>query len=299
MFAGNGNGWEPHLRATMSMYHRGFSHDLVPFKLAEKSRAILKEDLPLVDYESVVADEVISFRFLSGTILWLDIISSITNGTAPFLLSHHSFVFSPSSQIKLENIMGCKNRIMLQIGRISALREDQVQFTKQEPFDCTPFRRVVYDIDTEIQCELSQQGLEDNNLLEDDSETVTDLNTLVTPMFAYMASIYLHLVVHGFSGQKPLDRSMYSKAMKMLRTKIPQHILPALVCPLFIIGSVAVTEDEQYFREIFSSTPLSGTIYHQRARILPMLEEIWSKRQANLTFAWKDCLEITRNILLL
>lgn len=283
----------------MSMYHRGFSQDLVPFRLAEKSRTIIKEGLPLVEYESVVAEEVIGFRFLSGTILWLDIISSITNGTAPFLLSHHSSVFSPSSQIKLENIMGCKNRVMLQIGRISALCENQHPLTKQDNLDCTPLRKVVYDIDTEIRCELSQQALEGTNLLEDEPEAVTDLSILITRMFAYMASIYLHLVVYGFSGQKPLDRSMYFNAMEMFRTKIHRNILPALVCPLFIIGSVATTEDEQYFREVFSSAPLAGTIYQQRARILSILEEVWSRRQASSVFPWKEILDLTRNLLLL
>lgn len=299
MFAGNGNGWEPHLRATLSMYHRGFTQGLKPFQLAENSTTILKKNLPLVEYDSAVAEEVIGFRFLSGTIVWLDIISSITNGKAPFLLSHHSSVFSPDSQIRLESIMGCGNGVMLQIGRISALYEHQIQLTEQGNLDCATLGPVVYDIDRELQCVLSQLAMEDSSLLEDESETVTDEPILVTRLFACMASVYLHLVVYGFSGQKMLANSAYPKGMDILRTKIPRTALPALVCPLFIIGSISKMEDEQYFREIFSSAPIYGTIYQQRVRILPILEDIWGKRRSNSTFTWKECLDITQNLLLL
>jgi hypothetical protein len=45
---------------------------------------------------------------MGGTIIWLDIVASITAGTAPVLLSYHSGVIASSSQTKLEDIMGCR-----------------------------------------------------------------------------------------------------------------------------------------------------------------------------------------------
>jgi hypothetical protein len=110
-----------------------------------------------------------------------------------------------------------------------------------------------------------------------------------------MASLYLHLVTHGFQNLEVLDTTI-SEAMRMLRSQIPAHILPALVCPLYVIGCVARKEDKQYFRNIFSSPPLLNPLLKHRGRILPILEEIWRKRHTVLGFSWN---EVSCNILLL
>ena len=75
------------------------------------------------------------FKFLSGAVLWLDTISSITLESSPHLLSIHSRAFSPDSQAKMENIMGCKSWVMLQIGRISALYERKKEMLRMEYSD--------------------------------------------------------------------------------------------------------------------------------------------------------------------
>ena len=43
----------------MNMYQQGYKNNLAHFGLAEKSRTILCEDLPLSEYEPVVAEEVV------------------------------------------------------------------------------------------------------------------------------------------------------------------------------------------------------------------------------------------------
>lgn len=127
---------------------------------------------------------------------------------------------------------------------------------------------------------------------------MSDPPTLVIHIFAYMASLYLHLVTHGFQKLEALDATI-SGAKRMLQTQISIHLLPALVSPLYIIGSVARQGDEQFFRNIFSSPPLLDPLLKHRGRILPILEEIWSRRQTTPGFAWKDSLELTYDILLL
>ena len=287
LFTEHGNAWQAHLRAAMNMYQQGCKENFAHFGLAEKSRTILFKDLVLPESEPVVAEEVMGFRFLSGTMIWLDITSSIMAGTAPHLLPHHFSVFASNSQTKLENIMGCKNWLMLQIGRIAALHERKTQALQQGRFDSTEFEQNMGDITREIQCGLTQEALE-----------VSDPSKLVTHIFAYMASIYLHLVIHGFQELKVLDTTI-SGAMRMLQTQISIHLLPALVSPLYIIGSVARPGDKQFFRNVFSSPPLLDPVLKHRGRILPILEEIWSRRQTTHGIAWKDSLELTYDILLL
>jgi hypothetical protein len=109
------------------MYLRGYGEKLTPFNLSGESTRILRDDLPLPESRAKVTEEVTAFRFLSGTMVWLDIISSITAGKSPGLLSYYPSIITSNSQTKLEEIMGCKNWVMLQIGHISALYEQQTQ----------------------------------------------------------------------------------------------------------------------------------------------------------------------------
>jgi len=286
----------------MNMYQQGYRKNLAHFGLAENSRTILCEDLSLSEYEPVVAEEVVNFRFLAGTLIWLDITSSITAGTAPHLLPYHSRVIASNSWTKLEDIMGCKNWVMLQIGRIAALHEHKTQALQRGHFDGTEFEQTVADINREIQCGRTQGALEGCNISERDSatmfNTMSNPPALVTHIFADMASLYLHVVTHGFQKLDVLDTTI-SGAMRMLQTQISRQLLPALVSPLYVIGSVARQGDQQFFRNIFSSPPLLDPSLQHRGRILPILEEIWSRRQTTPGFAWQDSLELTDDILLL
>jgi C6 transcription factor Pro1 len=285
----------------MNMYQLGYKQNLVYFNLAEKSRTILCEDLPLSEDEPTVTREVMSFRFLGSTMIWLDITSSITTGMTPYLLSRHSSALAPSSQIKLENIMGCKNWVMLQIGRISALHERKTQALRQGNLNCAELEPIVVDISKEIQYGLCQEAWEKFNISElnpaKDFNTISDPTELVTNVFTSMAFIYLQLVIQGFQNLEILDVTI-SAAIGILQTQIPTHLLPALVAPLYVIGCVAKQEDEQFFQKIFSSLPLLDPLLKHRGRILPILQEIWEKRRTTPGYSWEDSLELAHNILL-
>lgn len=274
----------------MNMYKRSIEYDLAPVDLTSKSRAVLNDNLPLLECEALVSNETAQFRFISGTLIWLDIISCITAATTPHLLVCHSTVMARDSQTRLEDVMGCKNWVMLQIGRIAALHANKLQALRQGHFNCEEFKRTIIDINIEIQNGLDASG--------SDSFALCNPPTLITPVFASMASVYLHLITHGFQQLGMLD-VVISRVMIMLQTEIPAHLLPALVAPLYVIGSVAREEDEQFFRDVFSSPPLLDTSLKQRTRVLPVLEEIWNKRRAEYGFLWEDSLELIHDILLI
>ncbi|EXJ89132.1 hypothetical protein A1O3_02196 [Capronia epimyces CBS 606.96] len=282
----------------MSMYKRGYEESWTQFGLAEKSRTMIYDNLPLSEDEPTVTEEVVTLRFLAGTMVWLDIASSVTVGTTPYLLSCHCSLLAPTSQTRLENVMGCENWVMLQIGRIAALHEHKTQALQQGDSDWTAFEQQVGDIGREIERGPTQQAFEGFNISEGDSPgTVLDAPTLVTCVFTYMASIYLHLVTHGFQKLEALG-STISRAMKILQTRVSGPVLPGLVLPLYILGSVARHADQGFFRCIFSCPPLLDPTLQHRARILPILEEIWSRRKTTPDFTWKDSLEVACGILL-
>lgn len=301
LFTGQGSVWKLHLRAATNMFRAAHGHEFICFGMEGKSRQILIDDLPLPDGQPVVSEQVVSFRFLTGTILWLDIISSITAGTVPELLSCHPSVIGPDAQIKLDIIMGCRNWVMLQIGRISALHAHKMQAIQQGIVLCSEFEQTIGDIQRELQCGLAQGGLEGFSISDESPATmfsaITDPRTLVTHVFACMASIYLHLVAYDFQGLDGLDATV-SEAVRILQTQIPPNVLPSLVAPLYVIGTVARPGDEQFFRSVFSSTVLLDPLHEHRRKILPVLEEIWRKRRDPLSLSWAETLDLTRDLLL-
>jgi len=285
----------------MSMYQKANEKHLSSFGLAATSREIILDGLPLPDYEPGVAEDVASYRFLGSILIWLDITHSITAGTAPRLVQYHSVIAS-NSQTQLEDVMACKNWVMLQISRTTALFEQKTQSLQQGHFDCTEFKRTVGNISEEIQRGLTEGSLERFGISEGASGTMAPTmpdTALITHCFAYMASIYLHLVVNGFENLELLDTTI-SEAIRILKTQVTTqpHLLPALVSPLFIIGSVSGQGDKDLFRNIFSSSPLLDPLMKHRGRILPILEEIWNRRSIP-GFTWEDTLELTNDTLLI
>lgn len=262
---------------------------------------MLDHDFPISQQKNEILQNVAIVRFLGGTIIWLDILSSVTAGLAPRLQPYHSRVIAPNSSTKLEDIIGCRNWVALQIGRIAALYAHKNQSLRHGHFKCTEFQQNVADINRDILAGMAQDALEGFNIAESNSTStlskVSNPHTIVTHMFAYMASVYLHLIIHGFQKLELLDTTIAS-AIQQLKSSNSISLLPALVAPLYFIGSVAQHRDEDFFRTLFSSPPLMDPTLQHRGKILPVLEEVWRRRQVTYEFAWKDCLEITQDILL-
>lgn len=281
------------------MYEKANEKQLSSFGLAATSRTAILDGLPAPEYQPGVTEEVASFKFLNGMLISLDITYSITAGTAPRLLHCHSTVIASNSQTQLEEIIACKNWVMLQIGRIAALYDQKTQYLQKSLFDCTEFGRIVEDISREIHKGFTQGSIERFETSEAEygmSPTISD-TAVVTHIFTCMASIYLHLVSHGFQCLGVLDTTI-SEVTRMLRGEVPARLLPALICPLFIIGSVSRREDQGLFRNIFSSPPVLDPLMKHRERILPILEDIWSRGGNESSFSWEGALEYTSNIIL-
>jgi hypothetical protein len=167
------------------------------------------QDHAISEYDTVVTEEVIGFRFLSSTIISLDIISSITTGTTPHLLPYLPHLISSDSQIKLEEVVGCKNWAMLQIGYIAALHENETRALNEGKLDCVDLQRTAGGIKKEIEDGIARgtlEGLKISASISDPAfEVMADVHTLVTHVFALMALLYLHLVCHGFQQPELVD----------------------------------------------------------------------------------------------
>jgi hypothetical protein len=301
LYGNNTSAWQAHLRALLNIGLKAHEQDYNE-QFGEIRPANEFPQHAQQTSEQKVTDEIRNFRFMCGTMIWLDIISSITTGKAPVLLHHHSNILASNSHIRCEDIMGCKNFLMIQIGRIAAQHERKALAIKEGRFECAHFKQGAIDIMQEIRQGLAEEDLKDLDLSSPTSSTATtisDPQSLVTRIYARMALVYLHLVAHDFKDLEMLSKARI-EAMDLIQTQTPVHLLSALVLPLFIIGTVAPEEDKQYFRDVFSSSLLLNPLMKHRTRLLPILEEIWTRRQSAPWpgLEWKNCLELTPDILL-
>ncbi|KAH6672156.1 fungal-specific transcription factor domain-containing protein [Halenospora varia] len=300
LFAGEDDSWQIHLRAATDMFRRGYDEGFALLGLDEKAQVLLSTDMPLSEDDFNIAEEVAMYRFLGSSIMWLDIIYSITNGTSPALSRYHSQLLSATSQLKMHDVMGCENWVMLQIGRISSLHECKMRACKA---DCLAAESEPAFSAGSIQQAL-QQGLNEGALQSFDISgtghcPLQNPTVLITRIFTCMATIYLHLVVCGFRNLEILDTTI-SEAVGILRTKLPIPLWAGIVGPLFIIGSVARQGETDFFRQVFSASPLMDPTLEHRTRILPLLENIWKKRTSSPEgFNWEEALRLSNGPLLL
>lgn len=296
LFAGQANAWKTHLNAACDVYDRNCRDKLEHLDLSETSKNILRNDQRLGIDGALVTQEVTTFRFMGGSIIWLDILSSLTAGTIPRLRSYHHGVLDPASQTKLENIMGCKNWLMCQIGRIAALQGHRRQAGWTSQCQNDEFRSVAADISSKIDSGIAREALENLKIQaggsHGTSHSSSDSVALITQIFAFMATIHLHLVTQDFEQLGKL-RATVADAIRLLQSQVPCSMVPAIVAPFFIIGCVATEGDEQnFFRAAVASEASQHPLYRHRKDILQTLDQVWNRRQGSTDFTWNDVLDM-------
>jgi hypothetical protein len=233
--------------------------------------------------------------------VWLDILSCIMTGKAPRLQSFHTHVTTAGPRIDLESIIGCKNWIILEFGRISALHEYKVQLIQQGLVDDAEFGLKAVEIKKDIQCQLTEGSLATLGISNAvPCFQITTPQALVTRIFGLTSLIYLHLVVHGFQHFDHDFNAAQDEIMMILRKQMRHELIPAIISPLFIVGCATKKEDEPLFRHVFSSAPVLDPFLEHRAKILPLLEDVWRKRnESSGAMCWHDCLSLSEASMLL
>ncbi|KAL2206910.1 hypothetical protein CC79DRAFT_1370305 [Sarocladium strictum] len=302
MFTNPNGNWRIHLDGAIEMYERAIKDHIDQADTTKLNLRVLRGELPVEDRLAAAISQVDASRFVGGTVLWLDILASITAGSSPKLLSFHESALGPESSIFLEDIMGCKNIVMAQIGSIANLHAVRNDVSMQGIAACANSVAVVQSIETELTAALANvpsndSSFADNMLhgaLEDSSRNIA----VVTSLFAHAANIYLHLVLHGLGESEALQDHI-AKMMDIFRTQVSTKTLPALMFPLFMVGcAVSTAEGRDFVRSIFALPVLVNPLMKHRLMMLPTLEKIWRELSVRQV-SWSDALLFSVGMLLL
>ncbi|KAF7934496.1 hypothetical protein BELL_0318g00120 [Botrytis elliptica] len=302
LFGVQKSSWQIHLRAATDLFGQGYRTHAAELGLwaNDESAAIT----PPTACELLNNEPSIIFLFLSGVVMWLDVVSCMTTGKSPQLLDLHHMAFG--RQIKLEKIMGCKNWVMTEIGRISTLHESRRNGLQSGTFDTYSFETQADVIRQTIRRGLNEQFLTELRITNPNTTShggsrISD-QAVITRLFARAACIYLELVVHGFKvvEEKSDLYSLIAEPLSMLSTISNEDLIRAIVCPLYILGCVAKVEERDVFRKTFSSPPLNDPFMHHRSTILPLLEKVWILRDIHSNnVSWECVLQLSDDKILL
>ncbi|KAF5868962.1 putative c6 transcription protein [Botrytis fragariae] len=296
LFGVQKSSWQIHLRAATDLFGQGYRAHAAELGLwanDESTAIVLPTACELLNNEPSII-----FLFLSGAVMWLDVVSCITTGKSPQLLDLHHTAFG--RQIKLEKIMGCKNWVMTEIGRISTLHEFKRNGLQSGTFDAHSFEIQADVIRQAIQRGLNEQFLTElritNPKTTSHGESRISDQAVITRLFTRAACIYLELVVHGFKvvEEKPDLYSIIAEPLMMLPTILHEDLIRAIVCPLYILGCVAKVKERDTFRKIFSAPSMNDPFMHHRSTILPFLENVWILRDTHSNnVSWECVLQLS------
>lgn len=300
LFGVRKSSWQIHLRAATDLLgqrYRKHATELGFIVNGESTSNTLR-----TAHESKNGESSIIFLFHSGVIMWLDIVSCLSTGNSPQLRDLHPMVLGAKPQIKLEKIMGCKNWVMTEIGRISQLHESKRNGLQNGNFDAHLFKTQADNIRQTIRRGQNEQFLSELRITSPNSPSYANSpirpQEIITRMFTRAAHIYLELVVGGFKRVEENSDfcDVVNEVMMMLPSLPRVDPFRATVCPLYIFGCMAKAEDRHMFRNMFSSLPLNDPFMHHRSTILPLLEKVWSLRDTHSNdVSWENVVELSED----
>ena len=280
-----------HLRGAVEMYRSAMGGDQQHAKHTEEAQVIIRSSVQLQGEGAELCENVSSMRFMSSAVLWLDIIGSITEGTEPRLLSI-DMDLGPESGTRLDEVMGCQNLVMNQIARIAALQATVTGTGRSSELD-----EQIVDIQNALR-RAEQQAMTLMHEPHEPQRRANETTAKVTQFFSLAAGIYLHLITDGFEDSYALQQ-LTTQVIIYMRTQITADLIAGLVCPLFIVGcAVYGHDDQELLRETLSSYQFLDPLFRHRAKLLPILEEIWNERLLE-GYSWSNVVQLTHDILLI
>lgn len=231
------------------------------------------------------------FRFFTGLLLFIDMVASTSLERPPQLLElHPQLLFDGDdgaygkgeANIRLSNLIGCRNWAMRVIADISALDAWKKENMRKG---------------ADYKTELIDRASHITRMLEDGSSKIDGdgaaLTANSTKIWSCAARIYLTVVISGWLPLLPEVSSNVAHGLQLLNTMAGSSQLRALAWPLCVIGCMAEQTQEQTFRNLFAGLD-KPTLIGTLDEALHVMESVWQIRGSMNSEVWdvQACLNI-------
>lgn len=237
-----------------------------------------------------------SFRFCAGVLIFLDVVASTTLRSAPGLLDHHvDILIQPDdgnsavseAEVRLSNIIGCRNWVIRSISAISALDSWKQQQSQPYRLSIDELRRA-----SAIADDLRNGIVELQKGSTPSVDQYTPFNLQPSPatsaiptlIWAHAAGLYLFVVVSGWKPSDTVVRTHVTETIKLLQI-VPAYQRRAFAWPICVAGCLALESEEPSFLALFTN---QGKIYTTGALddTRQILELVWQTRTTLDASAW-------------
>ena len=229
--------------------------------------------------------EQAAFRLSTTLLLLDDVIASTVLSEAPRLYDYHENLLgdagdSSDGLLKLENVVGCPNWVLLEMGKIAALNAWKHRCQQSGSLDVLQLAQHAAAIRDSLQTQLSQL---DATSPSQGAGSVFDIFPTTTPCFqrrvvvriwAHAATVHLLVVASGWQPTNSDIRFHVHQVVELLHQLSPPSSLRALVWPFCITGCLADDTLKAQFRslaEALQPRSIFGTV----TKALEILERVW------------------------
>ncbi|TAQ89236.1 hypothetical protein B7494_g2443 [Chlorociboria aeruginascens] len=299
LFVSETDNWRLHLTAAIGMIDsvnkkrkiRGSSESQLHAQVDIQTAIRLGWDpQESVNQEHPLIEEQTIFKFLTGVVIYLDVISSATSGTCSKFSHIYDDLIGPSSNyIELQSIFGCDNWVILLITKISALQA-ATKYNTTAVIEDSRALDIKQSLDRGVHCNsefIEQLKYDDHYVLSHASSI-----RVITHVFALASLIYLRITTTGaYDGFMDIHGNV-ACIIKILGLVRNTDVGRNLTWPMYIAGSVAIGIERDFFRTSFTkdASCFSTGIY---SRVLAKLEDIWKNKDANAGWPHGDKERVT------
>lgn len=241
----------------------------------------LVQTLHQTSYASSLAP---ALDFLTGAIIWFDILSCVSTSSLPHLSGHYSRLLGDDDRLMLDRIMGCQNWVMFIISEVAELAArgsgpgqttcivTHSMLNAKESLQ----QRIIYG-KTTLSSQITAVNREYNGPPPVTNKEANEhyLILLITNIFANAALVYLHTSTASI--YPAIDVASAVKTTIAAFKLLPDpRMTRSLVWPLCVVGSTARTkEDQRYFSEISRAAIGDARAFGNSGKALEVLEKAW------------------------
>lgn len=278
IFKGGVDDWKSLLRAAAD-YLPAISHESIS-RESERSRDGHPKGSNRIEKSSDNRESV-QVNFLLGSFIAIDIISCASTGTTPSLDVDHVAVLQ-SLDVDTTYFMGCDSSILILIFEISQLDNWKKDANHYQKLSIIELAKRGSRIEEHIRHKIAQlDRISRTQLYSGRGKLLSAIHADIKKIFLLATVVYLHVVISGAQPELPEVKQGVFRTLVALQSLEDKELLAHAVWAFCIVGSMAVEDQREAFRRLFSA----ATANHSHSRVgtlreaFKVVETCWEMRE--------------------
>lgn len=308
-----------HLNAALALFGQIFDRSCTvePVGLRAQFNAFMdrlgpSSYIPPAEHIRIPSAEQDASYFSTALLLFDDIIASTTLQKRPRLYQyHHSLLESTEGRepvINLEEVIGCQNTTILQIGEIAVLDEWKKEYQNAGNLNvielasrATRIKNALEGQIVRIEGEPTEACKISGNVLDllAPNDGVSSSRRLVTLVWTRAALLYLLVVVSGWQPASDEVRYHVGQIIDLLANKLsPNTLIRSMVWPFCIAGCLAEPARRAELRRMVEALQPS-IVFSTVRKALQVMENVWHRKEEDMYQDFYACFKAYGDMVLL